>query len=102
MRARRPWPRRFKFEAPYNRREELGALIVQGIIQLFLLSALVFLLVVSLRMMNAPALENLRFWARILPIVIALITLILLRRFIRFFRAFREEYRAVNQAQGEE
>ena len=55
MRQRRPWPRRFNFEAPYNRKEAMGALVAQGIIQLFLLIALIILFVVSLRMMASPA-----------------------------------------------
>ncbi len=102
MRQRRPWPRRFNFEAPYNRKEAMGALVAQGIIQLFLLIALIILFIVSLRMMASPAFENLRFWARILPIVIALITLLLLRRFLLFFRAVLEEHRAAKEAQDED
>jgi len=93
MSPRRRRPGQFRFEAPRRNRETFGALLVQGLVQSFLLFALGGLLVVSVRMVRAHFLDKYGFQAWILPIIIALMMLFLLYRFSRFWRNFMEEYR---------
>lgn len=93
MKRRRPRPGRFRFEAPPRRREKLGAALVQGFVQLFLLLALAFLLAAAVRLVRLHFVERYGVQAWILPAAIALITLFLIYRFSRFWRAFLEELR---------
>jgi len=71
----------------------LAAQLVLGLIQLLLIAALSFLLIVSIRMVRVHFIVKYGFPAWILPIAITLITLLLLFRFLRFWKGIREEYR---------
>ncbi len=97
MRRPRQRPRRFRFEASYPNRESFGVLIVQGLIQFFLIIALGLLFIVSIRMVRTHFLDNYGFQAWILPTIIGLMTLFLLYRFSRFWRVLLDEFREARE-----
>jgi hypothetical protein len=97
MRTPRQRPRRFRFEASYPNRESLGVLLIQGVIQFFLIIALGLLSIVSIRMVRVHFLDSYGFQAWILPIITGLMTLFLLYRFIRFWRVILNEFREARE-----